>query len=331
MTVPYLDKIRTHGDIYGRKKELSHLKVDMEQLSAGVELLVGPSGIGKSAILKFLKKESQRKGMGVVYVKVEIGEAEGDIADKVLRQLTSGKEKKYSGIKTLVRAIAGHGPHEPLAILIDDMEKSKNAPAIISSLLRIAGQNKGRVIFVISSTLHYDEIENQMVLANLNKHDIEELIEKDLRERNLKMGEECFNAIVNDSSANPRIVNIMCGQLYETLAENEQMISKAHYLEQLDEIMNNLESEWFGQLYAQSSESERKILKALAEFAETARYAEPDAQRISEISKKTRMGQGPLMALVRRLLESGQVVKLGRGEYGLFAKIYGQYILQRRT
>jgi predicted transcriptional regulator len=85
--------------------------------------------------------------------------------------------------------------------------------------------------------------------------------------------------------------------------------------------MSALSREWFGRLYQETPSAERGILSALARSEE--------GMHVSDIAKNLGKPLGPVTALTKRLLDSGQIVKIDRGRYMVFSKLYARYVVQR--
>ena len=54
-----------------------------------------------------------------------------------------------------------------------------------------------------------------------------------------------------------------------------------------------------------------------------------EGMHVSDIAEELGKPLGPVTALTRRLLDRGQIIKLGRGKYRIFAKLYAKYVMQR--
>ena len=80
-----------------------------------------------------------------------------------------------------------------------------------------------------------------------------------------------------------------------------------------------LARELFDGLVQQLPEAERKVLKAFAESRGEA--------HITDIAKKLKMRYATTLAL--RLEERGQLVRIDRGIYRVFNRLYGKYVMQR--
>jgi hypothetical protein len=173
----------------------------------------------------------------------------------------------------------------------------------------------------LAARISLPENANLLELRTLDSHEAGEMVERALGKGPPKMGEECMNSIMADTQGNPRLFKTVCRLVYERLRDNERVISKGHYLAYLPYIMSMLGREWFGRLYQETPASERAILAVLAK--------NEDGMHVSDIAKTLKKPLGPTTALMKRLLDSGQVVKLDRGKYRIFARLYAKYVSQR--
>jgi hypothetical protein len=165
------------------------------------------------------------------------------------------------------------------------------------------------------------ELLRRMELGPFGEHEAREVVEKALKKGPPKMGEECLLSVLADTGGNPRLFKAVCFIIYDRLRDNEKIISKGHYLAYLPQIMGSLSRDWFGAMYQETPASERAVLKALASGDE--------GMHVSDIAKRLRKPLGPITALVGRLRGRGQVVRIDRGRYRVFSKLYGRYVAQR--
>jgi hypothetical protein len=184
---------------------------------------------------------------------------------------------------------------------------------------------KSKVSFVVSATRE-PKIEllpsaKVMAIKPLDPHEAGEMVEKALKKGPPKMGEECMNSMMADTDGNPRLLRTVCRLVYERIRDNERVITKGHYLAYLPYIMSMLSREWFGRMYQETPPGERAILHALA--------SSEDGMHVSDVARKIGKPMGPTTALMKRLLDSGQVVKIDRGKYRVFARLYAKYVGQR--
>ena len=114
----------------------------------------------------------------------------------------------------------------------------------------------------------------------------------------------------------------VCRLVYDSSKESDLVISKGDYLSYLPSIMSVLSMEWFGSLFQKTPKRERDILLAMA-------HGDEKGMHVSDISRKVGRPMGETTALMGRLHERGQVVRIDRGTYRIFAKLYARYVMRR--
>jgi hypothetical protein len=316
----------------GRKDESRIFKGLLEATSAGQSAMIivkGGPGSGKSALLSAFKEEAERNGMLAPFVKAERNEDIRALCGKLFQDgalLAGSVAKETPGdVISLVRALERMAlrRHFGVVVFIDDLDLMRKAEADLPLVWKTLGKTK--VSFVVSMTrglnIALPGTASLMELPPLSGHDANEIVERALRKGPPKMGEECMNSIMADTQGNPRLFKTVCRLIYEKLRDNERVISKGHYLAYLPYIMSMLGREWFGRLYQETPASEKAILGVLASGEE--------GMHVSDVAKKLKKPLGPITALMKRLLDSGQVVRIDRGKYRIFARLYGKYVAQR--
>lgn len=297
---------------------------------AGLLVVAGAPGIGKTALLRHFRNSALKAGMLAPYVQVERGEGLAEVLDKLCQEMAMESGKKVSAetverlMQVVEKAQAGTGFGAVVFIDgIDRMRKPDEALAAISSAAK-ASWGKRSVSFVASSTRELKlgpENATAMALKPFNEQETREFVDKALKKGPPKMGEECLTSILEDSGGNPRLVKSVSKHIYDRLKDTEKVITKGHYLAYLPHIMSMLSREWFGAMYQETPAGEREILKALASAG--------DGMHVSDVAKKIGKPLGPVTALTRRLLDSGQIIRMDRGKYRVFARLYGKYVMQR--
>ena len=285
----------------------------------GALLVMGGPGTGKTTLIRHFSHIARREGALAPYVKIEKGEGLEALMDKVFQETRAipNLELRRSApesFEDLLEA-AKSSRHFGTILFIDDIDRMKK----VKEALPVIEKAREHGISMVMTSTREMKAERTMVLQPFAEHEAKELVEKALG-KDLKMGEECFNSIMNDSEGNPRLFKTVCHHIYDRLRDNEKIISKGHYLAYLPHIMNMLGREWFGKMYQETPTAERAILVVISRS---------DFVHVSDIANELNKPLGPVTALVRRLLDRGQIVKLERGRYKVFAKLYGKYVISR--
>jgi len=339
----------TPQSIIGRNKEIDIFNSYLNAVSSGRTVLLlsrGGPGSGKTLLFRRLRRSSIKEGFASPYIKIEKGESLPDVVNK-LHQETIGflesregergarpgkyspaisalRKRSVSTFEGLVKAVSldvGKTLSGTI-FFIDDFDNMRKSDEAFFKLLSIARKSKFQIGFMLSSTRDFgrqDPAIRRFTLNPFTEHEVRELVDKALGKGPPKMGEQCLKSIYLDTGGNPRLVKTACWMLYERLKETDKIITKGHYLAALPALTSMLGREWFGPMYSRTPEAERKILKTLAK--------EGTYMHISDVAARMGKSLGPTTALAKRLLDRGQIVKIERGAYSVFSRLYGRYIL----
>jgi len=319
--------------ICGRKYESGIFNGFVQSTSAKQPRLLvvsGGPGSGKTFLLRYFRHEAEKGGLLAPYAKAEKGESEASLAERLYRDTAMLLGFKASAAPDSFEGLAdglvkgGKGKNFGIVIIIDDFDNLRKSDAAAAEIARLVAslQGKRELSFVLGTTREMGgEGAVALHLKNFDAHETKEYVENALGRGPPKMGEECLNSIMDGTGGNPRLLKTVCRHIYERLRENERVITKGHYLAYLPYIMSMLSSEWFGAMYQATPPGERGILRALAK--------NDGGAHISDIARGLKRPLGPITALTKRLLDSGQIVKLDRGKYRVFSKLYARYVVQR--
>ena len=295
-------------------------------------LISGGPGSGKTFLMRHFRHEAEKRGMLAAYARAETGENAASIISRLYQEtmLLQGAEGAAhpQTFEALIHALERAGErHFGIVIFIDDADNLRKEGEVFSSIIKLAAALEGKeaVGFALSTGVEPRLAPEQGILLRLkplDEHEAKEFIDKGLG-KELRMGEECLHSIMSDSGGNPRLVRTVCRHIYERLKDNEKVITKGHYLAYLPYIMSMLSGEWFGTMYQDTPDAERKILALMAKS--------DWEMHVSDIAKALGKPLGPVTALMKRLLDSGQVVRPGRGRYMIFAGLYARYVAQRNS
>lgn len=301
-------------------------------------LITGSTGMGKTTMLRWAQKEAEKQKAIVVFVNAPrravkeqiLAELKAGITG-LLKELEDNEEIKKDSAKNFAKTDIADFTHLAKAakkavweratlFIINDLDKAKNAQKIIEELNDATENNGGIGIIASSSKRLVPSLGNMMInLKSVEEQDFFDYVSKVTKET-IKMGDECARAIYRDSGGNPRVLQFVSWYLYENMRETDKIVTQAHYTGSRRAILAALGNEWFGQLYADASEEEKKILKALAKVNE---------MNVTELARAIGKKEGPTATLLLRLVERGDVVKVRRGVYKLFAPLYAHFISER--
>lgn len=325
---PFAPYEKDPDSLCGRKEEIkifSDFAAEAAMKHAGVLLIEGGPGLGKSALIARLRLDGGKMGMLCPLAKAERGQSERGIVSNLFYDSSVGEKNAPDTFIQLISLLERNARGFGAIVFIDDIDAMRKPREVLEAICAIARKSwgRGRVAFVVSSMIGID-IESDILrvaeLAPFSEHDAKELVDKALKKGPPKMGEECLGAILSDSGGNPKLLRMVCRYVYENLKDGEKVITKGHYLSNTQYIMNMLGREWFGRVYQETPFSEREILSVLAEREE---------MHVSDVAKEIGKNLGPITALMKRLLDSGQITRIDRGKYKVFSKLYARYIILR--
>jgi DNA-binding transcriptional ArsR family regulator len=341
--------------LVGRKNELALFERNIDAIVSKSEreglAFAGVRGIGKTSLMRKFADMAEKRKCIAVLVHVRYGETPEELMKKILRYAANSALEKLStghiSKKSLAfiekfrsGALAGKmGANEfgeklsslynelkheiaGIVVLIDDVEDLENSRIALSEFSKVFKTLKSMPIgFVCSSTIYFKEFKDfcsELKVDALSAGEIKDSINLALRQSKVRMGDECLHSITEDSEGNPLILFNVCWTIYNKLGEKEKMIAKWHYLSYSSSIMGNLSQGVFDELYYRRSGNEREILKVFAALGGEA--------NVSDLARKMDKKLNTITTLVLRLYESGNVIKVDRGRYRLFNRLYAKYL-----
>lgn len=327
---PFIPSVDENDDIIGKKEELRILDGFISMVGSGnpsMILIRGVPGSGRSAFLRHLEREAAKAGIFTVYARAERGEDLSEISKRIYGEMTGSAgvlKKKPSGFSELLPALVPQEGKKAFGtlLIIDDIDALRKPEESIMAMERAIQASPNKVGLAMSTirTIRRKDLAI-LELKPLGEGEAREFVDKSLKNSHVRMGDECISTILSDTGGNPKLFRSVCRLIYDKLRENEKIISKGHYLAYLPAIMAVLSIEWFARAYQETPMSERAILVAMAK--------DEDGIHVSDISRRVGRPMGQVTALIGRLLDSGQIVRLERGKYKVFSKLYARYILQR--
>ncbi len=330
----------------GRKPEIEMYGSFLKAIGGNrpeVLLVSGAPGGGKSALLRRLSQESAKAGVLAPLVSAGDGERFPSLLSKLSSELLAYAKEKAGGGALSDRMLSGlksaaggedmllsfarmalrHA--EGMVLLVDDADrlgKPDELSAFVARIMKAATAERLKFGFLLSFSegfRGFNAMGRGMRLGPFEEHDLREMVDNALKKGPPKMGEECFRTIISESGGNPLVARTICWVIYDRLPDNEKVITQRHYLTYYPAVMSTLSREFFDRLYLELPASEREVLRAFASAGKPA--------YISDVARA--LGKRHATTLALRLLERGQLVRVDRGLYRVFTKLYGRYVLQR--
>jgi hypothetical protein len=332
-------------DFIGRKPEMEMYGSFLKAIGGGAQevlLVTGAPGCGKSALLRRLGQESGRARVFAPIVSAGDGERFPSFLSKLSSELLAYAQEKagegalsermLSGLKSasggedmllsFARMADRHA--EGMVLLVDDADRlgrPDELSAFVARVMKAAVAERLKFGFVLSFSegfTGFGAMGREMRLGPFEEHDLREMVDNGLK-KGPKMGDECFRTINSESGGNPLVARTICWVIYDRLPDNEKTITQRHYLTYYPAVMSTLSREFFDRLYLELPSSEREVLRAFAAAGKPA--------YISDVARV--LGKRHATTLALRLVERGQLVRVDRGLYRVFTKLYGRYVLQR--
>jgi hypothetical protein len=353
---PFIKDTIDQADIVGRKDELAAIANAIDSTIGGMNILlaiIGPKGVGKTMLLRRAQLIANRSKCLSVYIRMRRRENVANFTKRLLEEtiercidavsqkilplrfekffsndalIAKSRITEQNAVEEFSNTIATiynkiKNSLNALVFLIDDFDKGDGENAtVLSKISSQLEKNKVRCLFIVSTTSQFFINEHYKIIEvkGLTEHEMRELINKLLQQTKIKIGEECMKSLIDDSEGNPAVLLTACWVLFNRVSEKEKLITKGHYIANRSAMMAALGMEIFDEIYENTSLTEREILKLMAS---------EESMRVSEISKKMRKPLGVITRLILRLMKSGNVVRLERGRYKIFNRLYGKYLL----
>jgi len=259
----------------------------------------------------------QESGLGL---KVEGKKAKDELMPMIFREKML---QIWDNIKAEVPAVI---------IMIDEaefLEEIKGGLMALRNTFSRLGEKECGYMLVLSGRLTFHKEMNElfspltrffhpMELKPLSENDVKQLFLLHLKKTNVKIADDCIRKITEDSEGHPYVLLVIGHVLFNQSKEKEE-IQLDLYKENFGEILNYLAVELFDGMYGKLSAAEKTIVSQIARLGGSA--------RVSELVKAMKTQYGALSPYLKSLVRKGSLIKVTRGEYKIFHKLYSKYVL----
>ncbi len=283
---PFVPGVETEK-LFGRKEEIWQFSAYLTERKPVKIAIIGAKGIGKTTLIKKFREMAEKD-----------------------RLITAIYYTGYTGKKNQVTA-----DNENAGMLfIEDVDKN---PDVLENLEKLEKTNKTIVVSSTSEKWINKDIFQIMKLRPLNDFEIKEFVEEKLKDKGIKIAGGALEMIIEQTEGHPFVLLLVLWNLYDKLPENERIISKAHYIAALQSTLELLGHKFFDDLYFDCSDGERMVLKAVIKSS---------GGTPIEISEMIKKPLNTITTLLLRLVDKGNLVKISRGKYRIFNRLYGKYV-----
>ena len=232
----------------------------------------------------------------------------------------------WSNIKTDVPAVV---------ILIDEAEFLEGITGSLMALRnmfsRLAEKGCGYMVVLSGRMTFHQEMSDLFSpltrffhlekLERLTHKDVKKLLDIELSKTNVKIKDICLEKIIDDSEGHPYVVNVMGYILYDKLKEDEKVITLNHYNRYFEDIVRYLSLDLFDGMYRKVADAEKPVLFEVAKAGKEV--------SMSQIAKNMKIKAGLISTSLKRLTDKNCLLKVKRGEYIIFHKLFRYYLLKK--
>ena len=156
-------------------------------------------------------------------------------------------------------------------------------------------------------------------VENLSESDARNAIIEPLKETDASFSSELVNAVIEETGRYPYFIQFYGREIISSV--DKQRISLTDFKKIRDQIRKKLDSSFFDRRFADTSDTEKKILFAMSAS---------DSEEIDmKTIKKSGIVQGTLAKSLVRLERKGLVHRCGYGKYKLSLPLLGEYLKRR--
>ncbi len=252
---------------------------------------------------------------------------------------------------TLQDNVGDNFPSLHLALISawDALKSSKSVIVFLIDEARILEKNKADLILYLRSILEQLQISNipvmiipsgkftisvssgsgfsplvrtfpPAILENFTFEEMKVFIIKKCTETKIEMDENLLKRVYAVTEGHPFVVSSYMACAYLKMSSNEKVLNKLHFDAADIEFTKRILAPFFARFYDAAGKSSRKILHMIAKMGGTA--------NLSDLSLKLNKNNNEISPYLAKLTQDGAILRTDRGEYKLFHKLFGKYILE---
>lgn len=157
------------------------------------------------------------------------------------------------------------------------------------------------------------------ILENFTEEEGKIFIRKKLDFVGISIKDNLLKMVYEKSEGHPFVLSAYMATAYSKLNPSEKELKKEHFEAADIEFVKRVLSHFFSRFYDQAGKSSKIILTEIAKNS--------GKLTLSELSEKLNKDNNELSPYLAKLTQDGAIIRIDRGEYKLFHKLLGEYIL----
>lgn len=157
------------------------------------------------------------------------------------------------------------------------------------------------------------------ILENFSDDEMRIFIKKKLAQTKINMEEGLFSIIYDNTQGHPFILTAYLNAIYSKLTDDETEIRFKHLLAADVDFVKVELYPFFSRFYDNASNGSKKILNKIA--------SEGGKANLTELADNLEQKPYKISPYLAKLTQDGALIRTDRGNYKLFHKLFGAYIL----
>ena len=157
-------------------------------------------------------------------------------------------------------------------------------------------------------------------LEAFSYNDMKDYITKKLKGSKINIEERAIKLITEKSEGHPYVLVSMCFIMFETLQENEDVITEDIIKRALPKIYLELEKDFFSPMFHPLTPKAKEVLFKICNNINSLNFS------FREAIKWTKLNGNYVSPYIQELLRKGIINKPERGKYQIFHKLFIEYV-----
>lgn len=224
--------------------------------------------------------------------------------------------------------------YKAIVILIDEAESLEKIDAL--TFLREIFQrvdSEADYMIVLAGKLNFPERMSESFsplnrffpvnkLKKLGEKNVFHYIKSRLKETNTEIEENALSLIYGKSGGHPYVLVSMCYIIFDSLNDNENVITLDIVKRSMDKVKGRLSQDFFTPMFHPLTPKAKKILCSIAKKVNRLSFNFKEAQEWTDLKSNH------LSPYILEMIRKGTINKPRRGEYEIFHSLFKEYLIE---